>query len=90
MEDEKIVDLYWARSEKAVSETAAKYGKYCRTIAFNILANDEDAEECLNDTYLKDSFVAMTLDSETALTGAEIDGFADSVSFASIGAPKPA
>lgn len=53
MEDEKIVDLYWARSEKAVSETAAKYGKYCRTIAFNILASEEDAEECLNDTYMK-------------------------------------
>ena len=53
MEDEKIVDLYWARSEKAVSETAAKYGKYCRTIAFNILASEEDTEECLNDTYMK-------------------------------------
>ena len=53
MEDEKIVDLYWARSEKAVSETAAKYGKYCRTIAFNILASEEDAEECLNDTWMK-------------------------------------
>ena len=53
MEDEKIVDLYWARSEKAVAETAAKYGKYCRTIAFNILASEEDVEECLNDTYMK-------------------------------------
>ncbi len=41
-------------------------------------------------TYLEDSFVAMTLDSDTALTEAEIDGFADSVSFASIGAPKTA
>ncbi len=53
MEDEKIVDLYWKRSEQAVSETAAKYGKYCRTISFNILANINDAEECVNDTYMK-------------------------------------
>ena len=53
MEDAKIVELYWARSERAISETAAKYGNYCRTIAFNILADAGDAEECLNDTYMK-------------------------------------
>ena len=53
MKDEKIVDLYWAWSEKAISETNAKYGRYCRTIAYNILADREDADECLNDTYLK-------------------------------------
>ena len=52
MEDREIVDLYWQRSEDAVPETAAKYGSYCRVIAQNILANYEDAEECVNDTWL--------------------------------------
>lgn len=53
MDDAAIVNLYWARSEKAISETAAKYGKYCRTISYNILASVDDAEECVNDTYFK-------------------------------------
>lgn len=52
MEDKKIVDLYWQRDEEAIPETAAKYGSYCRIIAYNILADDEDAEECVNDTWL--------------------------------------
>lgn len=53
MEDKKIVDLYWLRSESAISETKTKYGKYCYTIAHNILYNIEDSEECVNDTYLR-------------------------------------
>lgn len=52
MEDAKIVELYWQRSDRAISETAGKYGKYCRTIAYNILLNPEDSEECVNDTYM--------------------------------------
>ena len=52
MEDRKIVDLYWQRDENAIPETAAKFGGYCRTIAYNILSDAEDAEECLNDTWL--------------------------------------
>ncbi len=52
MEDRQIVELYWQRSEGAIPATEAKYGAYCRTIAKNILANDEDAEECVNDTWL--------------------------------------
>ncbi len=52
MDDKSIVDLYWQRSEKALSETAAKYGGYCYSIAWNVLANSEDAEESVNDTYL--------------------------------------
>lgn len=52
MEDRQIVDLYWARSESAISETAEKYGRYCHYIAYNILHNNEDSEECVNDTYL--------------------------------------
>lgn len=53
MEDRKIVDLYWQRDENAIPETAAKFGGYCRTIAYNILSDAEDAEECLNDTWLR-------------------------------------
>ena len=52
MEDRQIVDLYWARSENAISETERKYGRYCYYIAYNILHNNEDSEECVNDTYL--------------------------------------
>ncbi len=52
MDDKSIVDLYWQRSDKAIEETALKYGSYCRTIAYNILLNSEDSEECVNDTYL--------------------------------------
>jgi len=53
MDDELILELYWARSESAIHETAIKYGKYCVKIAMNILRNKEDAEECVNETYLK-------------------------------------
>ncbi len=53
MDDKKIIDLYWERSESAISETAKKYGRYCQAIAIHILHNPEDAEECVNDTYLK-------------------------------------
>lgn len=53
MEDQKIIDLYWSRSESAISETADKYGRYCRRIAYNILHNHEDCEECVNDTYFR-------------------------------------
>lgn len=52
MEDKQIVALYWQRSERAIEETAEKYGKYCHTIAYNILLNHEDAEESVNDTYM--------------------------------------
>lgn len=53
MDDERIVDLYWKRDETAINETKAKYGNYCYSIAYNILKNYEDAEECENDTYLE-------------------------------------
>lgn len=51
MEDEKIVMLYWERNENAIRETEMKYGKYCYTIAYNILHSHEDSEECVNDTW---------------------------------------
>ena len=53
MEDEQIVDLYWQRSDLAISETNQKYGRYCHTIAYNICGIDEDAEECVNDTWFR-------------------------------------
>lgn len=52
MEDTEIVDLFFARSENAISETANKYGAYLKTIAGNILSSPEDGEEVLNDVYL--------------------------------------
>lgn len=52
MKDEEIVALYWARSERALAETAQKYGAYCTAIAHAILASPEDSEECVNDTWL--------------------------------------
>ena len=53
MEDHQIIQLFFDRSEEAISQTAIKYGKYCHTIAYNILHNFEDSEECVNDTYWK-------------------------------------
>ena len=52
MDDAKIIELYFQRDEQAVRETDAKYGKLCHRIAFNILNNREDAEECVNSTYV--------------------------------------
>ena len=52
MDDKRIIDLYWERSERAITETSSKYGNYCYTIAYNILYNREDSEESVNDTYL--------------------------------------
>ena len=51
MEDHQIIELYWARSQQAIAESDCKYGPYCRTIARNILTLEEDAEECVNDTW---------------------------------------
>lgn len=52
MDDRQIVELYWSREEQAIRETKEKYGNYCYSIAHHILQNREDAEECVNDTYL--------------------------------------
>ena len=52
MDDVKIVQMYFDRDEQAIPATADKYGNYCTSIANNILGNHEDAEECVNDTYL--------------------------------------
>lgn len=52
MEDNQIISLYWERNEQALAETAAKYGSYCFSIAYNILSSREDADESVNDTYM--------------------------------------
>ena len=51
--DAEIVDLYLARDESALEHTARNYGTYCTSVAMNILNNASDAEECVNDTYLR-------------------------------------
>lgn len=52
MEDLKIIELYFARSEEAIRQTQKKYGRYCFAIANNILCDESDSQECVNDTYL--------------------------------------
>ena len=52
MEDTAIIDLYWKRDEQAIVETDLKYGKYCHTVAYNVLNDIEDSRECVNDTWL--------------------------------------
>ena len=52
IDDEKIIDLFFNRSEKAIQELDIKYGKVCHKLSYNILNNKQDAEECVNDAYL--------------------------------------
>ena len=53
MEDAKIVELYWQRSETAIRESNEKYGRFCHKLAMNILHSVPDSEECVSDTYGK-------------------------------------
>ena len=52
MDDEKIIEMYFDRSEQAIGETEKKYGKYCFSVSNRILNSKEDSEECVNDTWL--------------------------------------
>ena len=52
MDDKSIVELYFSRDQDAIAQTDKKYGRYCYTIAYNILTNKEDAEEIVSDTYM--------------------------------------
>lgn len=52
MDDTRIIDLYWQRSERAIAETDAKYGAYCRMVALNITGDTRDGEECVSDMWL--------------------------------------
>ena len=53
MEDQQIIELFYARAECAIEECAKKYGAYCRTIAGHILPDDSDVEECVSDTWMR-------------------------------------
>ena len=53
LDDNKIIELYVQRDESAISETAEKYGAYCEKIAYNILMDSFESEECVNDTYMR-------------------------------------
>lgn len=53
MDDKKIVELYLERNEEAISTTSQKYGRYCEAIAYNIIGNHEETEQCINDTLLE-------------------------------------
>lgn len=53
MEDSKIIAMYWQRNEEAIRSVSKKYGSYCLLVAKNILNTYQDAEECVNDTWLK-------------------------------------
>lgn len=52
MDDSQILDLYFARNEQAIQESDSKYGGYCYSIAYNVLTNQQDAEESVSDTYM--------------------------------------
>ena len=68
MEDERIVTLYWERNEEAILETSMKYGKYCYTVAYNILHSHEDSDECVNET-LNCAWNSMPPQRPTKLSG---------------------
>ena len=53
MDDAGILALYFARDERAVTETAGKYGGQCYAVSYQILRSHQDAEECVNDTYIR-------------------------------------
>jgi RNA polymerase sigma-70 factor (ECF subfamily) len=58
MDDSKIVQLYWDRDENAISESDRKYGRMLNSLSYSLLSSREDAEECVNDTYI-DAWNAM-------------------------------
>ena len=52
IDDEKIIEMFFERSEQAIRELDIKYGKICHNLSYNIVNNRQDAEECVNDAYL--------------------------------------
>ncbi|MBR6825933.1 MAG: RNA polymerase sigma factor [Oscillospiraceae bacterium] len=52
MEDQTIIDLFFTRDEQAIAETRQKFGSLCMQLAYNILKDPREAEECVNDAYL--------------------------------------
>ena len=52
IDDEKIIEMFFERSEQGIRELDMKYGKICHNLSYNIVNNRQDAEECVNDAYL--------------------------------------
>ena len=52
IEDEKIIEMFFGRSEQGIRELDIKYGKVCHKLSYNIVNSRQDAEECVNDAYL--------------------------------------
>lgn len=52
LEDQEIIELFFARSEQAIQELDMKYGRVCQRLSYNIVNNRQDVEECMNDAYL--------------------------------------
>ena len=52
IEDEKIIEMFFERSEQGIRELDNKYGAVCHNLSYNIVNNRQDAEECVNDAYL--------------------------------------
>ena len=52
MDNEQIIELFWQRSEDAITALDAKYGLLCHTLSYQLVNNQQDAEECVNDAYL--------------------------------------
>ena len=52
IDDEKIIELFFERSEQGIRELDMKYGKICHNLSYNIVNSRQDAEECVNDAYL--------------------------------------
>ena len=52
IDDEKIIEMFFQRSEQGIRALDVKYGKICRNLSYNIVNNRQDAEECVNDAYL--------------------------------------
>lgn len=73
MDDQTIVALYFAREERAIAATKEKYGNLCFHVAYNVLHNREDAEECVNDTYIGDVEAFVTPDNRVITpTGTDV------------------
>ena len=52
MDDEQIIELFWQRSEDAITALDVKYGRLCHALSYQLTNNQQDAEECVNDAYL--------------------------------------
>ena len=68
IDDEKIIELFFERSEQGIRELNMKYGKICHNLSYNIVNSRRDAEECVNDAYLGAyaNHIGVRLDKEQA------------------------